>query len=60
MLLSASKHVENKVLSGRLDTEIIAYNIRTKDRINNQCLINSNDSNNIAGFISGDEIDLIP
>jgi len=61
MLLSALKNVESKMKSGHLDNEIKAYNIRTKDRSNSQVLINNNDSNNIStGFISVDEIDLIP
>ena len=65
MLLSALKNVESKMKSGHLDNEIKAYNIRTKDRSNSQVLINNNDSNNDSnnistGFISVDEIDLIP
>lgn len=67
MLLSAFKNVENQMISGNLDNEIKAYNIRTKDRSNSQVLMNNNDKNNnsdsnniSAGFISVDEIDLIP
>ena len=65
MLLSALKNVESKMKSRHLDNEIKADNIRTKDRSNSQVLINNNDSNNDSnnistGFISVDEIDLIP